>query len=342
MKRSSIYKITGVALIALYVILVCVFANSETIKNNSSFEIFLPFVLAFCLFGGVVFLILGLKKNKKDNDYEMTEEIAHNIITKVDKIKKFALMILGVGVIFTLVGFFSNKEMIAKIGMVFWIVGVFIGIFSKEGKRYKMAKKYIDCNKTDTLHASNLRTNNYSKENKTAKTQYDNLMTSQFPALYLSKQDNTYKRIYFKKLRQIGFNNTEAEKMFDFECDTIKRFNKQYLQNPKFTQMWFFGLKQPFFLQYPKTKADILKEAFFTISEICKMIDEAEWHFWNSHEKNLSDEVFREINEWRIKGAGMEFAIKYFEMIEEKTGIASEKISNLVSLQGEHLSKFKW
>ena len=33
---------------------------------------------------------------------------------------------------------------------------------------------------------------------------------------------------------------------------------------------------------------------------------------------------------------------KYFKMIENDTGIASESISNLIGEQGNHLCKYKW
>ena len=170
----------------------------------------------------------------------------------------------------------------------------------------------------------------------------EKLMTSQFPALYLKDNNQAYRDIYIRQLKKIGFNQKNAEKMFEFECDIIRRHGKQYLQHPQFTELWFFGLRQPFFLQYPKTKEDILKEKYLTMSEICKIVDEAEWHFWNSHEKNLSDEVWAEIYAWHLKGPGAEFATTYFEMIEKETGIPSENISALCSLQGEHLSRYKW
>ena len=170
----------------------------------------------------------------------------------------------------------------------------------------------------------------------------EKLMTSQFPALYLKENNQAYRDIYIRQLMRIGFNQKNAEKMFEFECDIIRRHGKQHLQHPQFTELWFFGLRQPFFLQYPKTKEDILKEKYLTMSEICKIVDEAEWHFWNSHEKNLSDEVWAEIYAWHLKGPGAEFATTYFEMIEKETGIPSENISALCGLQGEHLSRYKW
>lgn len=193
--------------------------------------------------------------------------------------------------------------------------------------------------------------NTAEKEAQPAKTNTPNaqptianekFMTSQFPALYLKENNAAYHDRYIHALMNIGFNQSNAEKLFAFEYSVIQRYGKQYLLHPQFTEQWFFGLRQPFFMQYPKTKQDILKEKYLTMSEICKIIDEAEWHFWNSHERTLSDEVWNEICEWRLRGSGGEFAVFYLEMIEKETGVPSENISALCQLQGEHLNRFKW
>ena len=81
---------------------------------------------------------------------------------------------------------------------------------------------------------------------------------------------------------------------------------------------------------------------YFTMSELCKLIDEAEWHFWNSHENVPSSAVWREIAAWRLKGAGGQFAAQYFSAMEEKTGIPAENICQLCALQGRDLCKKKW
>ena len=308
-----------------------IFANSVIIKTNKYCEIYLPFVLAFCLIGGVVFLILGFKKNKRSTEPEMTKEFADKIIKKTESTKKFALLLLATGAVLVLIGYFSIEN-IAKIGIVFWIAGVFIGMFAKEGSKYRTAKNFIEGNKRIKGNTHEVNSDDF-----------DNLMISQLPALYISEQDDIYRQEYFDRLLQMGFNSSDAEKMFEFECEVIKKFNKQYLLEAKFTQMWFFGLVQHFFKQYPKTKDDILKENFFTVSELCKIMDEAEWHFWNSHEKGLSDEVWGEIYEWRLRGRpGSEFIVRYIDMIEKKTGVATECIEKLIYSQGIHLSKYKW
>ena len=168
------------------------------------------------------------------------------------------------------------------------------------------------------------------------------LMTSQYPALYLKENNSAYRDMYLQKLVVMGFNQNDAEKLFNFECDVIRKHGKGYLQHPQFVKLWFFGLKQPFFVQYPKTKEDILKEKFLTVSELCKLLDEAEWHFWNSHEREMPDNVWEEIFQWRMQGAGAVFGEKYFMMIAQETGIAVSSLIALSNAQGKHLSQYKW
>ena len=102
------------------------------------------------------------------------------------------------------------------------------------------------------------------------------------------------------------------------------------------------GLRQPFLLRYPKTKEDIQKERFFTISEICKFIDEAEWHYWNSHERDLPEDVFEEIYDWRLRGKGGDSTIEYCEAIAKETGIPMDLFGKYINREGSHLNKYKW
>lgn len=172
------------------------------------------------------------------------------------------------------------------------------------------------------------------------------LMTSQLVALYWAHMGGPdaerYRDHYLSRLESIGICQADAIKLFDFESSVVKKFGKRYLLDPTFTQNWFFGLRQKFFQRYPQEKSDILKERYFTVSELCKIIDEAEWHFWNSHECERSDDVWNEICDWRRNGAGGDFGIKYFEMIAKVTGVPEEVVGLLSSEQERHLSCCKW
>ena len=91
------------------------------------------------------------------------------------------------------------------------------------------------------------------EKNMTKSLDNEKLMTSQFAALYLKEVNEEYKNVYLSRLIKIGFAKQNAEKLFDFECDVIRKYNKNYLLSPGFTKDWFFGLSQPFFLNYPNT-----------------------------------------------------------------------------------------
>ncbi len=182
----------------------------------------------------------------------------------------------------------------------------------------------------------------FRKETNQTAEKTDILMTSQLAALYIDRNDEKYRKRYIDELVAAGVPRKHAKAMFEFDCSVIRKYDKKYLLNPSFTAYWFFGLQQPFFREYPKAKKDILKERFLTMSEICKIIDEAEWHYWNSHERNMPDDVWSEIYSWRLKGSGMAFAIQYFGMISEVTHMPIESIAKISNLQGAHLSKYKW
>lgn len=181
-------------------------------------------------------------------------------------------------------------------------------------------------------------------ENKTKaiNLNLETMMTSQFAALYIKENNKRYKEKYLSSLVDKGCSKANAEKIFAFDCEVIKKYNKDYLLSQDFVKDWFFGLIQPFFIDYPKNKDDIIKEKFFTLSELCKLTDEAEWHFWNSHERCLSDAVWNEISKWRMMGNGMKFIMSYVEMIEKETGASHKDVMIFVSLQGTILSKYKW
>lgn len=90
----------------------------------------------------------------------------------------------------------------------------------------------------------------------------EKLMISQLPALYLSDKNPFYYETYLNRLASLGIPHEDAEKLFIFECGIVQKHNKAYLTDPNFTRNWFLGLKQPFYLSYPKSKDDILKKNF--------------------------------------------------------------------------------
>lgn len=170
----------------------------------------------------------------------------------------------------------------------------------------------------------------------------EHLMTSQFPAMYVNDGEKTHREIYLARLAALGIPREHGEKLFRFECDVVARHGKSDLLDPRFPKQWMFNLKQPLFYPHPMSQESVLKEKYLTVSELAKIVDEAEWHFWNSHEQNLPEGIWAEIVRWRRKGSGMDFAIRYFEMISRETGVSMEELMALNGEQGIHLCRYKW
>ena len=171
----------------------------------------------------------------------------------------------------------------------------------------------------------------------------NNLMIVQLAAYYTAYGDEIYKKTYLEKTETLGIPKTEAVNIFNFECDVCKKYNKEYLLNPDFVKVWFMDLQQPFFLNYPKTQDEVCKEFFFTIGEVSKFLDEAEWHYWNSHERELTDEVWEEIFSWRLQGKGGMYVVDtYLPAICEKYSVSMDSFSKLVNHYGTFLSRYKW
>lgn len=168
-------------------------------------------------------------------------------------------------------------------------------------------------------------------------------MLSQWAALYSFKDAAACRARYMDELTAAGVSRTNAERLFAFECGIVQDFRKEFLMDPNYTKAWFFDLRQPVFPGGDKAQKRILKEQSLTLSEVCKAIDEAEWHFWNSHEYELSADVWAEIVNWRLGGKGGAFAAgQYFKMVAEATGVPLDQIKKYVNHEGAHLSKYKW
>ncbi len=217
------------------------------------------------------------------------------------------------------------------------IYQISVGIDRERENAYKRAQEARKQEKEERLF-----TEEELKDDLDPKQIPISMMLAQMAALFLRDKQVAYVQYYVSNLMTIGFSHEEASKLFLFDCRVVRRWNKRYLTEPNFTRCWFFNLQQKFFTAYPSTKEDILKERFFTISELCKLIDEAEWHFWNSHEREMPPEIWQEICDWRLKGPGGEFAIRYFEMVAKETGIPVERITKYGSSEGSFLSFFRW
>lgn len=169
------------------------------------------------------------------------------------------------------------------------------------------------------------------------------LMICQYAAYYAKDNQVEYKKAYIDRLCAIGIKPDDAEKLFDFEYNVCLNHDKQYLLNDNFTEMWLMDLSKPFLNDLWDKKDYIRDSHFLTIGELCKLIDEAEWHFYNSHEKEISNVVWAEIYEWRRKGHGGKFTVEeYLPMVSKTTGVSMDVLQKIVNYYGSFLNIHKW
>ena len=121
---------------------------------------------------------------------------------------------------------------------------------------------------------------------------FEKILTSQLAAYWLETGKRKYKEEYLRRMRMCEVSDETAEKTFSFETDILRRMPRPEMLLPDFIQMGMFSLTEralPEWYTYYETHFD------YPFSYVVKLSDEAEWHFWNSHEKDLSEEVWGEI-----------------------------------------------
>ena len=79
----------------------------------------------------------------------------------------------------------------------------------------------------------------------------------------------------------------------------------------------------------------------FLCSQIVKMWDEAEWHYWNSHERDLPEDVWAEIYAISRYGGG-ELFIGYLKMVSEKSHVSMAKVQKYSMAEQNLIFKYKW
>lgn len=173
----------------------------------------------------------------------------------------------------------------------------------------------------------------FSKRNE-----FDPLMTAQLIALYKKDFDKKYMDEYIRRLVSIGFGEEEATNLFIFESMIMKHDSITMLQSPDYLCGYYFGLQSPFLTH----KHDYYVEhQMFTVSEVTKIWDEAEWHFYNSHEKEMPDSVWHEIYTLSRKG-GAKLIQDTLRSIADHSSTDFDKIIKYSVCEQNMLFKYKW
>ena len=219
----------------------------------------------------------------------------------------------------------SNEAIsLLPIGIVFLVLGI---IILKAGNKNK---------KNNNKSASGL-----SKKDKKAESEsneFDPLMTGQLIALYKKDHEQKYMDEYIRRLVHIGFSKDEAFNLFTNESLNMKHDSIELLQSPTYLTDFYFSLKEKLL---PFDKDYYVEHRFFTVTEITKIWDEAEWHYHNSHEEEMPNGVWTEIYKISRYGGG-ELLIESLKAIAESSHTDINKIQNYSAREQDMLFKYKW
>lgn len=230
-------------------------------------------------------------------------------------------VILVVAVVFTFCYHFSKKKMSASARQE-------QSIATAKQNAANAAKE-----KPDTAKVNDRKTQTHSDTNE-----FDAFMCAQLIVFYKMERDKKYMDEYIRRLVHIGFTKGEAFNLFTNESMNMKHDSIALLQNPDYITAFYFDLQHKL-LAFDN--AYYIEHRMFTVSEITKIWDEAEWHYHNSHETDMPEDVWHEIYMLTRYGSG-ELFVKTLTGIAKSANISEEKIQNYARHEQDMLFKYKW
>ena len=170
------------------------------------------------------------------------------------------------------------------------------------------------------------------------KAAYPELMTGQLVARFKKTHDQAYHDEYRRRLMFLGFEEHEAESLFMLELMILKHDYVEPLASDDYLKGFIFDLQH---VVVPQDKDYYILHQTFLVSQIVKIWDEAEWHYWNSHERDLPEDVWAEIYAISRYGGG-ELFIGYLKMVSEKSHVSMAKVQKYSMAEQNLIFKYKW
>ena len=167
-----------------------------------------------------------------------------------------------------------------------------------------------------------------------------NLMSGQLVARYKKTHEEAYKTEYCRRLKEIGFNENEAENLFLFELMILKSDHVGPLCDQGYIMTNCFNMQTELL---PQSKNYYIDHQMFLCSEIVKIWDEAEWRYTNlkNNSDTVKEEVFEELFRLSRYGGG-ELFVEYLQMIAEKSHTDISKIQAYAKAEHDMLFRCKW
>ncbi|MGM9522182.1 MAG: hypothetical protein ACI3VB_06875 [Oscillospiraceae bacterium] len=199
-------------------------------------------------------------------------------------------------------------------------------------------KKLFGSNGKASEESARQEQNSGSGEKREKQEISPDLMTGQLVAFFKKTWQEAYRKEYLRRLEFIGFSSTEATNMFMYESMILKQTSIERLCRPDYVRAWYFNLKN---VLLTEGKDYYISHQAFLCSEITKIWDEAEWHYYNSHEKDLPDPVWKEIFQISRYGGG-ELFMEYLASMAEHTKMDISKLQQYSMAEQGLLFKYKW
>ena len=120
----------------------------------------------------------------------------------------------------------------------------------------------------------------------------EQMLTSQLVAFWLDTDRTEYRDEYLRRMKICGLDDAAAKNMLEYEADILKAHPRPEMLDEQFIKKPLFSLTSPVLeheVEYYETNFE------YPFSYIVKLSDEAEWHYWNSHERELPEAVWAEI-----------------------------------------------
>lgn len=166
-----------------------------------------------------------------------------------------------------------------------------------------------------------------------------NLLTGQLVARFKKTHDENLKGEYLRRLQSIGFSEQEANMLFVFELMILKHDAIELLADDGYLQGNYFDLQHKLLGQEDSW---YIEHQRFLCSEIVKIWDEAEWHYWNSHEReSMPEDVWEEIHRISRYGGGRLF-IDYLNMVAERSSVDLAKVQAYSAAEQQLIFAYKW
>lgn len=163
-------------------------------------------------------------------------------------------------------------------------------------------------------------------------------MTGQLVARYKATRDRHLRDEYLRRLQLLGFDEAEATSLFTLELTMLKGSSAAALSDPGYLQSGCFDLQN---VLLAEDEAYYVEHQSFLVSEIVKIWDEAEWHYWYSRGREMPQPVWAEIFALSRYGGG-QLLVDYLTSVSEHAEVPLEKVQAYAAAEQQLLFAYKW